>query len=272
MPVKKLAVVFVIVAVAIGGFVTGLFLLQQRQDLRERAAVPGGEARVSLTPATGSFNVGDTISTSVNFNTSGIAVSGIAVRILYPFSGSTPEVSVSGIRVSNTLLSSGSWTCPTQNASQQGGNVVIDIACANTSAAGFTSSTDTLLANIDLKINRAPSAVLEVKFDPALSVVTRKSDNQDILLIPSSTGRYTVGEAAEATPTTQPGSPTPTTRVTSPTATRSITPTDDLGTGGLAESITPTTQTLPDAGVSHPTLLGIGLGTFVILGAMLLAL
>jgi hypothetical protein len=247
MPVKKLAVVFVIVAVAIGGFVTGLFLLQQRQDLRERAAVPGGEARVSLTPATGSFNVGDTISTSVNFNTSGIAVSGIAVRILYPFSGSTPEVSVSGIRVSNTLLSSGSWTCPTQNASQQGGNVVIDIACANTSAAGFTSSTDTLLANIDLKINRAPSAVLEVKFDP-------------------------VGEAAEATPTTQPGSPTTTTRVTSPTATRSITPTDDLGTGGLAESITPTTQTLPDAGVSHPTLLGIGLGTFVILGAMLLAL
>jgi hypothetical protein len=281
MPIKKLAVVFVIIAVAIGGFATGLYLLRQRQDIREQAAVPGGDAEVSLTPATGNYNVGDTINTSVNFNTAGIAVSGIAVRLSYPFSGSTPEVSVSGIRVNTALLSSGNWTCPTQNASQQGGNVIIDIACANTSASGFTSGSDTLLANIDLKINRAPSAALEVRFDPALSVVTRKSDNQDILLIPSSTGNYTIAGAVAVTstpvPTAVQGTPTPTTIAASPTrvatGTRTPTPTVDAGTGGIGETLTPTpSTTLPDAGVSYPTLMGIGLGMMVLIGAALLAL
>lgn len=280
MPAKKLAVVFVIIAVAIGGFVTGLYLLRQRQDLREKAAVPGGEAKVSISPATGNYNVGDTINTSVSFNTAGIAVSGIAVRLSYPFSGATPEVSVSGIRVNSALLSSGNWTCPTQNASQQGGNMVIDIACANTSASGYTSTTDTLLANIDLKVNRAPSAALEVKFDPERSVVTRKSDNQDILLIPSSSGKYTIAGATvtSPTPTTRPGTPTPTTKVSSPTPTKKVTatPTTAGGVGGGEVTNTPsprpTSGELPDAGVSLPTVMGVGLGTLVILGAMLLAL
>src|SRR4029079_12204397 len=168
----------------------------------------------------------------------------------FPFSGSTPEVSVTGIRVNSALLSNGNWTCPTQNASQQGGNVVIDIACVNTSAAGFTSTTDTLLANVDLKINKAPLALLEVKFDPALSVVTRKTDNQDILLIPSSTGSYTIAGAGAgvetATPTpTRAGTATPTpkpTATTKATATPkpTATPTGTSGVGGGEETATVT--------------------------------
>jgi len=286
MPAKRIAVVFVIIAVAIGGFATGLYLLQQRQNITEKAAVPGGEAKVSWSPATGNYNVDDTINATISFNTAGIPVSGIAVRATYPFSGSTPEVSVTGIRVNSALLSNGNWTCPTQNASQQGGNMVIDIACANTSASGFTSTSDTLLANVDIKINRAPSALLEVKFDPALSVVTRKSDNQDILLIPSSTGSYTIAGAAVATATpTHAGTNTPTPRPTAttratatprPTATLrvSATPTIDAGVGGGGDTNTPTPRptALPDAGVSIPTVFGMGLGVFVILGAVMLAL
>lgn len=144
--------------------------------------------------------------------------------------------------------------------------MIIDIACANTSASGFVANTDTLLANFDLKVERTPEiSPLVLRFDPALSVITRKSDNQDILLIPASTGSYSVaGSQQQATATPVPttaltGTPTPTSRLTAtPTSTASATP-------------TLTTQ-LPDAGVSLPTYFGLGLGVLVIVGALLLAL
>lgn len=288
MPAKRLAVVFVIIAVAIGGFATGLYLLRQRQNITGEAAVPGGEAKVSWAPATGNYNIGDTIKATVSFNTAGIAVSGIAIRATYPYSGSSPELSVSRLDVSSSFTSSGNWICPTKNVSQEGGNVVIIVACANTSASGFSSSTDTLLANVDLKVNRAPASALEIKFDPALSVVTRKTDNQDILLIPQSTGKYTIagGAAATATPTRS-GTATPSPRLTAttkatatpkPSATSKVsaTPTTDAGTGGVEDTNTPTprptTSELPDAGVSYPTMMGVALGIMVMIGAALLAL
>lgn len=277
MPAKKVIVALLIIVVAIGGFVAGLVLLRQRQDLREEAAVPTGEAEVSIQPESGSFEVGDTISTSVFFDTANIAISGVAVRLTYPFSGSTPEVTVSSIEVNPSLLGTGDWTCPTQNSTQQGGNVVIDIACANTSAAGFTADTNTLLANVDLRINRAPAtSPLVVSFDSASSIITRKSNNEDILLIPTSTGTYTIagaGTEVEATPT-----PTTAEEVTpTPTSTTTLTPTP-TSTVSATATPTPTTSTttkggeeLPDAGVPFPTIFGAGLGVLTILGALLLA-
>src|SRR3989344_6438172 len=240
MPAKKLLIAILIIIVAVGGFVAGLFLLQQRQEIREEAAVPGGQAEVSVSPATGNFNVGDTIDTSVSFNPANIAISGVAVRLSYPFSGATPEISVPSIQISSALTSSGDWTCPTQTSTQQGSNVVIDIACANTSASGFTANNDILLANVKLQINREPATQpLVMRFDPALSVITRKSDNQDILLIPTSTGSYTVGNFVEATstPTLAPsGTVTPSPKVTkTPTAS----PSGSTTKGG---------ETLPEAG------------------------
>jgi len=116
-------------------------------------------------------------------------------------------------------------------------------------------------------VDRAPSvSPLVLRFDPAKSVITRKSDNEDILLIPASTGSFTIaGSQTQVTLTPTPSvrlttTPTPTTKVSgTPTPTRSTTP-------------TPTTAQLPDAGVSYPTLFGLGLGILVIVGAVLLAL
>jgi hypothetical protein len=234
--------------------------------LVEEAAVPTGTAEVSITPETGNFEVGDTINTSVYFNPANNVISGVAVRITYPFSGATPEVSVQSIQVNQTLLSSGDWTCPTQAHKEEGINEVIDIACGNTSAAGFTANTDTLLANITLRVDRAPAvSPLVLRFDHVKSVITRKSDNQDVLLIPTSSGSYTIAGAGTQITST----PTPTTAVTGTISpTKTPTPTS-VATG----SATPTgAQQLPDAGVSYPTLFGIGLGVLVIVGAMLLAL
>jgi hypothetical protein len=279
MPAKKVVVALLIIVVAIGGFVAGLVLLREKQDISEKAAVPGGQARVSLSPATGNYNVGDTISMNVSFNPSNIAVSGVAVRLTYPFSGVSPEVSVSSITVNSSFLSSGDWTCPTQNSSLQGGNVIIDVACANTSAAGFTSGNDTLLAAIEFKVDRAPAtSPVIVRFDPALSIITRKSDNQDTLLIPEGTGTYTIaGAGTQITTTPVPttklsGTPVPTKKLTAtpkPTATPKLTATPG------STSLSPTEMPkggLPEAGVSFPTILGIGVGALVIVGAVLLAL
>ncbi|KKQ51796.1 MAG: Mucin related 82C [Candidatus Woesebacteria bacterium GW2011_GWB1_39_10b] len=269
MPAKKIIVALLIIVVAVGGFVAGLFLLRERQELREEASVPTGQAEVSITPESGDYVVGETINASIYFNPANIAISGVAVRLTYPFSGTTPEVSVAAIEVNSALLSSGDWTCPIQNSSLSGGNVVVDISCTNTSAFGFSANTATLLANLNLRVDRAPSvSPLVIRFDPAESIITRKTNNEDILLIPTSTGSYTVAGATNQVT----GSPTPTTRVTgspSPTTRLTATPTGALT---LTPTATTTKGGLPDAGVSYPTFIGAGLGILVIIGAALLAL
>jgi hypothetical protein len=263
MPAKKLIIALLIIVVAVGGFAAGLVLLNQRQNISEQAAVPGGQAEVSISPSTGDFKVNDTISAKVSFNPANIDISGVAVRLTYPFAGSTPEISVASIQINSALTSSGNWTCPTQTSSQEGGSVLIDIACANTSASGFTANADTLLATINLKVNSKPSVQpFILRFDPALSVITRKADNQDILLIPTSTGTYTVGGG-----TVETGTPTPTSKL-SPTATPKLTttPTKTVTASPSAE------VQLPDSGVSFPFVLSAGVGILMLVGGLLLAL
>lgn len=270
MQAKKVLVAGLIILVAIGGFVAGLFLLKQNQEIREEASTPTGTATAAISPDSGNFDVGDTISTSVYFNPKNIVINGVAVRLTYPFSGSTPEVTVTSIEVNSTLLSSGDWTCPTQDSTLSGQTVVIDVACANTSASGFTANNDTLLANIDLKVERAPEASpFVIRFNNERSVITRKSDNNDILLTPTSTGSYTVGEILTTS------TPTPTSRITgtvTPTPRLSASPTATPRPSGTVTPTPTTGGTLPDAGVSLPTVFGISLGILVIAAAVLLAL
>lgn len=264
MPAKKIIVALLIIVVAIGGFVAGLALLKERQNIQEEAAVPGGQAEVSVSPASGSYEVGDTVPVEVYFNPANIAISGVAVRLHYPFSGATPEVSVDSITINSALLSSGNWTCPTQEAVQEGAEVIIDIGCgAPGLASGYVSNENTKLATIILKVDREPTtSPFVLRFDSSNSIITRKSDNQDILLIPTSTGSYTIGDAGLASPT--------------PTSVLSGTPTPTK-TSSVSATVTPTKTTkggeeLPEAGVSYPTIFGAGLGIMVIVGAMLLAL
>lgn len=269
MPVKKLVASLVVVIVAVGGFVAGLMLLQERQNINEKAAVPGGQATVTLSPATGSYKVGDTIKATVYFQTANIAISGVAVRLTYPFTGIAPELSVQNIAVNQTFLTSGNWTCPTQSSSLQGGNVVIDIGCGTTAALGYKTNTNTLFATIDLKVDRAPStSPLVIKFDPDNSIITKKSDNTDILLIPTSVGSYTIGGGTTPTVVAS-GSPSPTSRLTlTPTRRVSATPTGEEG----EVTLTPTEASLDGAGVSFPTVVGLLIGVLLIGGALVLAL
>lgn len=270
---KKIVISLLLIIVLIGGFVAGLFLIRQRQDIEEEAAVPGGDAEVSILPLSGSFDPGDTFPVSIYLNTANIAINGVEVKLFYPFSGSTPEVRASNIEVNPTLLSSGDWECTTLDVSESGGNVYIDIACSILSYDGFKTNADTLLATMDLTIERTPQInPTEVRFEPSSSKVTQLSNGEDILLIPQSSATYTIsGGVVEptATPTSATVSPTSTpqpgvTSTPTPTVVATATPTS-------IPSLTPT-PTLIDSGISYPTLIGIGFALLVIFGSLALAL
>lgn len=288
---KKLGVAFLIILVAVSGFLVGLYLLREQQDIREQAAVPGGQATVFISPSSGEFEIGDNITAEVSFNTSGIPISGVAVRLLYPFSGISPEVSVIRVQVDEDLLASGNWSCPTRNAFQQGGNVFIDVACANLSASGFVANSNVKLATIEMRVNRLPSSnPLVLRFDPQQSVITRRNDNQDILLIPQTQGSYIVKALSSPTVTATPtivSTPIPTmvTITSTPTATKTLTMSATISLSptktvlpsitdyeNSEENLTPTKAKLPEAGISIPTILSVVLGVLIIIGAIILAL
>jgi hypothetical protein len=272
----KLLLRFLILLLLVCAIAIGVTLSKRSQDIREEASVPDGVATVSFEPLTGTYEVGDTITVSVHFNPSNIAISSVGVRLTYPFSGATPEVTVSSVDVNPSILSSGDWTCPTPDDPRLGGNsVIMDIACANIASGGFTSNTDMLLATVSLYVERPLSVninPLTLRFDAGESKITRWRDNQDILLIPQSTGSYTVsstGVQPTQTPTPT-GIGDPGDLTATPTKVVTLTPTTIITTTG---SPSPTTvETLPDAGVSFPTLMGIGAGIFILLAALVLAL
>ncbi len=271
---KRVIVTALVTVVGVGGIISGAILLKDRQDIRERAAVPNGKAEVTFSPTSGTFDVGETFPVSIYFNTGNDtagyeAISGLSVRVTYPYSGATPEVSASNVQVSSGLLASGDWSCPTSTVTESGGVVNIDIACANVSASGFTATTDTLLATFDLTVNRAPStSPFTIRFDPSNSVATSWRNGEDILALPQSEGTYAIGgeNGGENVPTaTATPSPLPTGNV-SVTTTTTTTPT-------LSPTETATTpSSLPDAGFSLPTVAGLGLGMLAVFASLALTL
>lgn len=272
---KKILLSLLVVVFAVVGIVIGVKLVRESQELREEAAVEDGRAEVSLFPATGTFEVGDSFPVSVYFNSFGIPISGVSVRLFYPYSGVTPEFVPSDIEINSFLLTDPNWTCPTRNITAEGGTVNIDIACGNLGYTGFTTTANILLATFTFTVTRTPTVdpvIVRFNPDPNISSITRKIDGRDILNIPTSTGEYSVLGVVPITSPTATPTTIPTTTLT-PTAT--LTPTltvTPTATATPTLTATPTKAALPDAGVSYPTILGIGLGVLVILGAFILAL
>lgn len=289
---KSIFASVLMIIILAGGVFAGVMLVKQQQELREKAAVPGGQARVSLFPTSGSFNVGDNLPVSVYFNTSGVSISSVTLRLVYPFTGAAPEISASEIEINQIIQNSGNWNCPTKTVTTEGQNIAIDIACANISAAGYSTKTDTLLATFKLTVNKIPQTnPFSLRFDPSRSIITQKSNGQDILNIPDNeTGQAIFTVSVPTGPTLTPtkgASPTPTkipTSTPTPTKVPTATPTTRLSptptnvvtnTPTVTPKVTnvPTSSTqLPDAGYSIPSYIGLGLGMLLIITAILLAI
>ena len=306
-PSVKTILAIIVILIVVVSIPVAVYLIRQRQEIREKAAVPTGQATVSLSPTSATYDVGQSFNVGVSFNTANIAVSAVAVRLTYPYSGTTPELTASNIQINPSLLATGSWSCPVKTVNPASGTVQIDIACVNTDIDGFTSSTDTQLASFSLVANQVPASnPTTLRFDSNLSVITQKSDGQDVLLIPTSTGSYTISGGAQTptpSPTTTQASPTPSATPTggigggatatptptptggagvsgtaTPTPTKTPTPTPTGGTGGGVATATPTKtptptptstsgEELPDSGISAPFVLFGFLGLlFLVVG------
>ena len=270
MSAKRVIVTALVTVVGIGGIVSGAILLRDRQDIRERAAVPGGRAEMSLSPESGNFEVGETIPVSVYFNTGtadtgAVPVVGVTALATYPYSGSNAEVTASNIQINPDLLATGDWSCPTTTITELGGNVDIEIACGIVGSSGFTASSDTLLATFDLTVNEVPSvSPFVIRFNSSRSIITQQSNGEDILALPQSVGSYIIGGTAQPTATT--------TLSPSPTGSTSVTPTLTTTASPSPTKVATTPSGLPDAGFSLPTIAGLGIGILAIFTSLALAL
>ena len=193
-----LTVISLIIAVSIP---VGVYIVSQQQDIRKEASVPAGQTTVTLSPQTANKTVGEAFPVTISFNTSGLAIQAVAVRLMYPYSGDLPEVLTSNLQISPVLQTTGDWTCPVKNVTPENGKVNIDVTCVNTSVAGFSSSTNIQLATFNLTANSLPASnPVVLTFDAAKSIITRKSNGEDVLLIPTSTASYTFGAGSATTP------------------------------------------------------------------------
>lgn len=216
-----------------------IYLIRQRLEPGREAA--RGQATVSISPTSGTFKIGQSFPVTLTFNSKNTPISAIAVRLNYPFAGTTPEITVSNIQVSPSLLSSGDWNCPVKQANideKKPGTVNIDISCLNTSKSGFKTDSDIQFATFTLTANRLPAVnPVIIQFDKKESILTSKIGIEDILIEPLTQASYTITtdstvkilSSPTPTSTISPSptkiTPTPTPRIPTPTPTLSNSPT-----------------------------------------------
>ncbi len=277
--------VIVVVILALG-LIVGIFLVQNQQIFKQRAATPTGQAAVSIFPATASFqrNVANPI--SVKFNSANIPISTIQVELTF----NNTWMTASDIQIDQGFLSSGSWSCPIKNVSSNASETRVGISCYNSDFNGYIYAADTVLATFSLTATQIPPQnPLIINFTDQ-SFMTRKSDGTDILLTPTSTGSYTITDtiagSGSATPTptataTATATATPTSTATA-TATATATPTPTststatatpTGTGTAAPTSIATNPPIPVTGFDTPTILaGIGGIMLLLISAVALIL
>jgi len=187
-------------AVILLGLVAALISSQKPQEIRKKAAVPGGTATISLSPSGGTYPLNQPLPVEIRFNSSKVAISAITVRLTYPFSGNTPEVAASDLQINSQLTGAG-WTCPIKDIypDPEMKIIKIDISCLYLSTSGFTSSGETALASFNLTANQLPPAnQITLSFDPQETKIISKEEGKDILSTPLPTASFTI---ANVTPT-----------------------------------------------------------------------
>jgi hypothetical protein len=201
-------------------------------------AATAGSASLYLTPATGTYNTGQSISVQVYVNTGGDKANAVEADFSYP-SSKLKFVSVDGTGSAFGI-----------DAASSGANGTVKIARGATTAV---SGTGLLVSTVNFSVQAAGTAALSFLNS---SAVVRSTDNMNILA--STTGaNYTLKVAgatptptptptptrtptpaptpAQHTPTAAPGTPTP-----KPTPTASSSPTSTPLAAGTTPTITPT--------------------------------
>jgi len=204
-----------LVGLVVVGILIGRMMTNQNQDNRGSASVEGGLAQVGITPTNRQLSPGESSNMTVTFNTNGVAISGIAVRLLYNYTGAAPGLDADNIRPS--LDQDSGWMCPVKEVSTSGGTVYIDLGCISTNTAGFSTTNMTELFAFTLTAGDNPSSTpFTIMFDPVQTKITKKSDGQDAAATPASKATVSIVDtnpSSTPVPTVSPNpstTPTPT--------------------------------------------------------------
>jgi hypothetical protein len=289
--VAVLGVLFIVLSIPVA-----IFLVNQRQEIRKEAAKPaeeGGIVKISLSPSQGNLSTSSPLNLSLNLNTEGKIISGVAIKLYYNYSGDEPLIKP--VLTENKpfiipvgLLQNNSFSCPNNSFSFASGLAELSLGCAILSTEGFSSSTNVQLATLAFELLGSPASnSFSINFNPTISMVVDKATNQDILLLPDGDngtllGTYTIlGLSPTSTPipTTTPGTggleptstPTP-----KPTSTLSATNTPQVTTNTPTPTSSVTTtddgQDIPVSGIIENTILFLVLGSLLLLFGLALIL
>lgn len=286
------------------GTAVGIILIKRNQEIREKAATPAGTVRVFLSPENKTIKTGESFDVNILLDTAGNYISAITISLTYPYNTAQPPIKVENIQINSKLIVENSWSFPIKTFQTSNGLAEVRIGGINSSTTGYKTNGEEILATLTLKGYEEGS--INLTFEPTATKATNKTTGEDILLTPSSTGKYTVVSSATdtvstPTPTTtttsnQETNPTPTatttstnptptntasTQSTSPTPTNLTSPTSTTSSlsntsstssqSTSSESSSSTTSSpmpLPETGISIPTLFGIGVGALFILIAL----
>ena len=326
---KKIIIPIFVILILVGGLVSAVLLVRQRQIITKKAAPA---TTLSLAPSNANPTVGDSVTASIDINTGENLVIGAELYINFDASRlQVTDVNLGPffvnpqIQTNTTDNNTGRITyilfLPTGSTPQQGQGTLATISfvtkadgLANVNydgssliaAVGQDVGNNVLLSSSGADFNVSLAGAGSEVSTPTNTPTNTPTDS------PTNTPTNTPTMTPTATPTdgassdsgadslladsggniTPTNTPTMTPTATStPRPTSTPTPTTSgQGSGGTASTPTPTVKptstptlgalanantgsgALPVAGISFPTLIGLGMGAFLILLAVLLAL
>lgn len=284
----KIIVTVVGLLVLIGGIAAGTFLVQNRQNLTNKAV---GTTTASINPSPQNVAAGQTFSLTVNLNTGGNQVMGVDLFITFD-----PNLIQIDSRTKGSAISGwGNETSSRNTLDNSTGNLEYFNFTTDTAAAANGSSAEVLTISGTVKSGATGTALINFGSNTS---VTASGESQTVLT-GSSGASIVISGGPTATPTLTP-TPTPTTPG-GPTATPTATPTDDpdatdtptatptsapgatltptptatssnQSSSNTSATPTPAPPTLPESGNSLPTIFAGVLGVIVIIASIVIAL
>lgn len=195
------------------GVIIALVITSSSTDPRKNASVPGGTVEVSMSPTSRTLNTGESTTITVSLDTKGTPISGVAVRVFYPFTGSVPSLTASN---PNPLIAQrdSNWSCQVVSTTVDTNVVKIDLGCLYVAQSGFISNVAVPLESFTLTAGSVTTSTpYTLAFEPASTVVTSKATGEDIAAIPTNTSVITVASNNTVAPSATP-TPTVSTNVT----------------------------------------------------------
>lgn len=192
------------IVILVVGIVAVIMLMPESQDTRRQAAVPGGTARVRISPAEMELSPGETETATVSFSPEGSDIIGVTVRLRFPMDPDEASFSADDVTIASSISSN--FTCPTKKVTENTSDVVIDVACTTTGGT-FTAASFVEMFSFDIiALDEPTSSPVTIAFDAAQTIITQppvgSAPPADIAAIPSGTLLVSVEEAVQLTKTT----------------------------------------------------------------------